>query len=110
MMGERVRYAFRMRLKPGTADEYRRLHEAVDDAVIDEIRRAGIHNYSIFVDGTDLFSYLEIDDLDKFAEVMRSSDGSRPWARAVTRLFAEKASDPATGMPPRLREVFRFDQ
>jgi L-rhamnose mutarotase len=55
-MGERLRYAFRMRLKPGTADEYRRLHEAVDDAVIDEIRRAGIHNYSIFVDGTDLFS------------------------------------------------------
>lgn len=109
-MAERVRYAFRMRLKPGTGGDYARLHEAVDPAVLDEIERAGAHNYSIFIDGEDLFSYLEIDDLERFAEVMRQTDPGRLWARAVAMLFADKGNDPNVGLPPRLREVFRFDQ
>ena len=108
-MAERTRYAFRMKLKPGTGEEYARLHEAVDPVVIDEIRRAGIHNYSIFLDGTDLFSYLEVDDLEQCAAVLLKGDPNRPWARLVTALFAEKRTDPAVGLPPRLTEVFRFD-
>ena len=110
MTGERIRYAFRMKLQPGTGQEYARLHEEVDPVVIDEIRRAGIHNYSIWLDGEDLFSSLEIDDLEGFAEVMKSTDPTRPWAVAVTKLFASREVDPATGMPPRMREVFRFDE
>jgi len=109
-MAERIRYAFRMRLRRGTAEEYVRLHHDVDSVVIDDIRRAGIHNYSIFLDGDDLFSYFEVDDLERLREVMLEGDPERPWARAVTALFAEKLTDPATGMPPRIREVFRFDQ
>ena len=108
-MSGRTRYALRMRLKPGTGDAYRQLHQTVDPVVIDEIRRAGIHDYSIFLDGDDLFSYFEVDDLDVLASVMKQSDPTRPWARAVIELFASKANDPATGMPPRLEEVFRFD-
>ena len=109
-MAERIRYAFRLKLRPGTGDEYVRLHEDVDPDVLDGIRRAGIHNYSIFIDGDDLFSYFEVDDLARLGDVMREGDPNRPWARAVTALFAEKGNDPATGMPPRLHEVFRFDE
>lgn len=109
-MAEPIRYAFRMKLRPGTAGEYVRLHEDVDPDVLDGIRRAGIHNYSIFLDGDDLFSYFEVDDLERLGRVMREGDASRPWARAVTALFAEKGEDPVTGMPPRLREIFRFDE
>ena len=78
--------------------------------MLDGIRRAGIHNYSIFIDGDDLFSYFEVDDLARLGEVVREGDPDGPWARAVTALFAEKGNDPATGMPPRLHEVFRFDE
>jgi L-rhamnose mutarotase len=99
-----------MKLRPRMGDEYVRLHEDVDPDVLDGVRRAGIHNYSIFIDGDDLFSYFEVDDLTCLGDVMRAGDPSRPWARAVTALFAEKGNDPATGMPPRLREVFRFDE
>ena len=109
-MPERARYAFRMKLKPGMAEDYIRLHRKVDPAVLDGIRNAGIHNYSIFLDGDDLFTFLEVDDLARFAEVMRQNDPDRPWARAVTALFAQKETDPETGMPPRLAEVFRFDE
>ena len=109
-MADRIRYAFRMRLRPDAAEEYVRLHQDVDSVVVEDIRRAGIHNYSIFLDGDELFSYFEVDDLERLGEVMREGDPERPWARAVTALFAEKLTDPATGMPPRLREVFRFDQ
>ena len=92
------------------AEEYVRLHHDVDPVVIEDIRRAGIHNSSIFLDGDDLFSYFEVDDIERLGEVMREGDPERPWARAVTALFAGKLADPATGMPPRLREVFRFGE
>jgi L-rhamnose mutarotase len=108
-MAQPARYAFRMKLKPGASEEYVRLHEDVDPVVIEQIRRAGISNYSIFLDGEDLFSYFEVDDLERLGEVMSEADPGRPWAKAVTALFAEKLTDAATGMPPRLREVFRFD-
>jgi L-rhamnose mutarotase len=104
-----IRYAFRIRLKPGTGEEYARLHDDVDQEVLEGIRRAGVHNYSIFLDAEDVFGYMEIEDLDRFAAEMRHSDPSRPWARAVINLFAQRDIDESVGFPRRLREVFRFD-
>ena len=44
------RIAFKMKLKPGFKDEYIRRHNAVWPEVADLIRRAGISDYSIFLD------------------------------------------------------------
>ena len=55
------RYAFKMRLHPSMADEYRRRHDAIWPELADLLKSAGISNYSIHLDagsGT-LFAYLE---------------------------------------------------
>ncbi|WAJ27673.1 L-rhamnose mutarotase [Antarcticirhabdus aurantiaca] len=43
-------YAFRMRLHPGQAEEYRRRHDAIFPELVDLLREAGVSDYSIFLD------------------------------------------------------------
>ena len=43
-------HAFRMKLKPGTAQEYRRRHEQIWPELAQLLRDAGIQDYSIFLD------------------------------------------------------------
>ena len=44
------KYAFRMQLNPGMADEYRRRHEAIWPELVALLRDAGIRDYSIHLD------------------------------------------------------------
>jgi L-rhamnose mutarotase len=55
------RYAFKMFLNPGCADEYRRRHDALWPELAKLLREAGIANYSIHLDEETsiLFAYLE---------------------------------------------------
>ena len=49
------RYAFRMRLNAGMEAEYRRRHDAIWPELVDLLQKAGISDYSIYLDrGTRL--------------------------------------------------------
>ena len=74
-----------MRLLPGAEAEYRQRHANVWPEMLAELRAAGAANYSIFLDGDDLFGYLEVDDLERFRAAhgreRRSTPAGRPtWA------------------------------
>jgi L-rhamnose mutarotase len=45
-----AKHAFRMVLKPGMADEYRRRHDALWPDLADALRAAGVTDYSIHLD------------------------------------------------------------
>ena len=55
------RYAFKMFLNPGKADEYRRRHDAIWPELRALMREKGVRNYSICLDAENglLFAYLE---------------------------------------------------
>jgi L-rhamnose mutarotase len=44
------KYAFRMRLNPGMADEYARRHDAIWPELAALLREAGVRDYSIHLD------------------------------------------------------------
>lgn len=44
------RYAFRMRLNDGMADEYKRRHDAIWPELVDLLHNAGVRDYSIHLD------------------------------------------------------------
>ncbi|MDN5567704.1 MAG: L-rhamnose mutarotase [Paracoccus sp. (in: a-proteobacteria)] len=54
------KYAFRMKLNPGMAMEYRRRHDAIWPELVELLRGAGVRDYSIHLDpATDaLFAVL----------------------------------------------------
>ena len=45
-----MNHAFRMKLKPGQVEEYRRRHDAIWPELAELLRTAGIYDYSIFLD------------------------------------------------------------
>ena len=56
--------AFRMKLKPGQVDEYRRRHDAIWPELAKAISAAGIYDYSIFLDEETLalFAVMKLRD------------------------------------------------
>ncbi|MDD7972224.1 L-rhamnose mutarotase [Roseinatronobacter alkalisoli] len=44
------KYAFRMQLKPGCQDDYKRRHDAIWPELVDLLKDAGVSDYSIHLD------------------------------------------------------------
>ena len=102
------RVGFLMRLLPGQEAEYRRRHAAVWPEMLEALRAAGAHNYSIYLRGDDLFGYLEVDDLEGFQRDITASAVNARWQREMAGLI-DPLTDPATGFHRRLDEVFHLD-
>ena len=73
-----------IQLKPGTIDEYKRLHAAVWPGVLKQIANSNIRNYSIFLKEPEnlLFAYWEYHGSDFAADMKRmaaDSETQRWW-------------------------------
>ena len=101
------RIGFRMRLLPGAEAEYVRRHAAVWPELLADLSAAGASNYSIFLDGEDLFGYLEVQDFEAFRAQMAHSDANDRWQPDMTALI-DPLTDPDTGFHRRMREVFHL--
>ncbi|SEE87692.1 L-rhamnose mutarotase [Streptomyces sp. 3213] len=68
-------------VRPELLDEYRELHRAVPEPVLDRIRRSRISTYSIHLLGDRLFSYFEYhgDDLAGDLAAMAEDEATRRW-------------------------------
>lgn len=102
------RIAFLMRMKPGTQEEYRRRHRQVWPEILADLKRAGCQNYSIYLCGTDLFAYLEVEDFSHYLAVMATSSASERWETQMRDILI-RDTEAATGFPPLLEEVFHLD-
>ncbi len=63
------RYGNIIKLRPEKLEEYKKLHEAVWEGVLDRIRASHITNYSIFYRDGLLFSYYEYVGTDHAADM-----------------------------------------
>jgi L-rhamnose mutarotase len=97
-----------MRVLPGREVEYRRRHAVVWPEMLDALRTAGCRDYSIFIRGSDLFAYLEVDDFAAFRASMAASPVNARWQAEMAELI-DPLTDPATGFHQRLEEVFHLD-
>ncbi|HET7726227.1 MAG TPA: L-rhamnose mutarotase [Candidatus Limnocylindrales bacterium] len=102
------RIGFRMRLRPGAEGEYRRRHAEVWPELLADLSAAGASNYSIFLDGEDLFGYLEVEDFERFRAAMAASGANARWQPGMASLI-DPLTDPATGFHRRMDEVFHLD-
>ena len=99
------RYAFKMFLNPGCAEEYRRRHNALWPDLAQLLKAAGISNYSIHLDQETsvLFAYLERRDdhgmdalaadpvmrrwWDHMKDIMRANPDGSPVAVPLAEMF-----------------------
>ncbi len=64
------RYGSLIQLKPEMLEEYKKLHEAVWEGVLAQIKDSNIRNYSIFYKDGLLFSYYEYIGTDHEADML----------------------------------------
>ncbi len=104
------RIAFRLKVRDGQEQEYKRTHRNVWPEMLQALKRAGISNYSIFMDGRDLFLYLEIDaDFEKAWRELSQTEISRKWQEYMSPIL-EPAEGLEPGEAPRgMEEVFHQD-
>lgn len=97
--------AFRMQLKPGMADEYRRRHDEIWPELVSLLRDAGIFDYHIFLDPPTgaLFAALKLRPdnrrealpehplmrrwWDHMADIMEVEPGNRPREWPLQPMF-----------------------
>ncbi len=103
------RVAFLINLKPGADPaEYQRRHNEIWPEMVEALRGAGIHNYSIFRHGETLFAYLECDDFARMARTLATDAVNARWQEYMRDMLTIE-SDPATGFAKTLPEMFHLE-
>ncbi len=102
------RMAFRMNIHEGTEGEYLRRHDEIWPEMLEALRRAGFHNYSIYRDGLTLFAYFEAENVRQtLAAIIRDPVNTR-WAAMMSDILIAE-SDTDTGFVPPLPEMFHME-
>jgi L-rhamnose mutarotase len=102
------RHAFLMQLKPGMEAEYQRRHDAIWPELVEALKDAGVHDYSIFLDrrtGT-LFAVQKLEDRARAAK-LREHPVVRRWWASMAPLMETHPDDAPVEWP--VDEVFRLD-
>jgi L-rhamnose mutarotase len=103
------RIAFIINLKPGADSvEYKRRHDEIWPEMVAALRGAGIQNYSIFRDGSKLFAYLEVEDLERMKQVLATDPTNARWQEYMRDMISLDV-DPETGFLRLLPEMFHMD-
>ena len=95
-----MNYAFRMKLKPGVVDEYKRRHDEIWPDLVQVLREAGVYDYSIFLDEEDmhLFAVLKLRDNHK-RELLPGHPVMRRWWGYMKELMYTQADGRPTEWP-----------
>ena len=90
------KYAFKMKLNPGCAEEYRRRHDAIWPELLDLLRTAGVSDYSIHLDPeTDiLFGVLWRRDGHGMADLPATAVMQRWWAHMADIMQTHPDNEP----------------
>ena len=100
-------------IDPSSIVEYRRHHEKIWPQIESAIREAGIRNYSIFLDGDQLFGYFEYhgpdEELTQRMQSLAASPRMREWWDIIEPLQLPREDRPAREWWLTLEEVFHQD-
>ena len=102
------RNAFKMKLKPGFAAEYRRRHDLIWPELSAELAKAGIRDYSIFLDEETLilFAVQKLTNGNTAAGLPNNLIVKKWWAYMKDIMDANPDDSPVTKP---LKEVFHAD-
>jgi L-rhamnose mutarotase len=93
--------AFRMQLRPGAEQEYRRRHDEIWPSLVAELRAAGIHDYRIFRDPENhcLFAVITRARRHRMDDLPNKPVVRRWWAMMADLMITE------TDLAPRVTDL-----
>jgi L-rhamnose mutarotase len=103
-----IRKAFLMYVNADAHNEYELRHRPIRDDLSDELKKHGVHNYSIFLEPatSQLFAYAEIESEEKWQQIADTDACRRWWAFMKDVMPTNEDNSPVSS---NLREVFHID-
>lgn len=102
------RVAFRLILREGKLDEYKRMHDDIWPEMLEELKAAKIQNYTIWNSGDDLFGYYEVADLVYSNRFLANSPIVAKWHSSMAGIYYPD-TDPVTGATKKMQIMFQFN-
>jgi L-rhamnose mutarotase len=100
------RFAWKAKLLPGAKAEYIRRHDEIWPEMTKVLDGAGIHNYSIWIAGDDIFGYYEAEKgVDFASKAQAESPVVARWNEYMKDVMKFEF-DPKTGTHYHLEQVF----
>jgi L-rhamnose mutarotase len=93
------------RTKPGKAEAYRRFHARIPEVVERLFRDLGVTNYTVFAWGDICFACLEVENYEELVERYNRHPEAQAFEKQAAE-FIEFESDPVTGWPLQLDEIW----
>lgn len=105
-----IRRSFRMTLKEGKLEEYKRKHDEVWPEISEILTSSGVTNYSIYYDKKDntLIEYMELTDDNTFDQ-MEDLEIIKKWNIYMKDLLVTKSEEDASPVVNELLEVFHHN-
>lgn len=103
------RFGFKMFLKPGCVEEYTRRHNELWPELAEQIKKAGVSNYSIFWDKDTnlLFAYQECEGGTTSQDTTTVDEITQRWWDMNADLMEVNSDNSPVTIP--LQEVFHLD-
>ena len=77
------RVTWKGHILPGKIEEYKERHANIWPEMTAMLNDAGIHNYTIWLTGNEIFGYYECEDADYAAKVQADSEVSVRWEESM---------------------------
>ena len=105
---EKKIFGFKMFLKPGFAEEYKRRHALLWPEMIKLLKENGIGNYSIFLDEetNNLFAYQEVSG-EGTSQDLGTTEINRKWWDFMADIMEVNPDNSPVTIP--LRQMFHLD-
>ncbi len=102
------RVSFKMKLKPGYEDEYKRRHDKIWPELVKELENAGVYDYSIYLDEETkiLFAFQKLKDDNTSDKLPERPIVKKWWAYMADIMDTNPDNSPVC---IDLKEVFHMD-
>ncbi len=103
-----IRQAFKMKIKPGFEQEYKRRHDEIWPVLVKELEAAGVSDYSIYLDEETLtlFAFQKLKDHNASAALPETEIVKKWWSYMSDIMETNPDHSP---MSTTLPEVFHMD-
>src|SRR5690625_1956263 len=104
-----IRKGFVMKVYPDKDEEYERRHHEIWPEMVEELRKHGVINYSIFLqkETNQLFGYLENEDEEKWSKRAETEIYQKWWSFMEPVMETNEDKRPVS---TDLKEVFHLEE
>lgn len=100
------RYAWKAIIIDGKKEEYIKRHNEIWPELVEVLKEAGISNYSIWINGNEVFGYYECEKGAEYATTTQANSKIVDKWNEYMKDVMVMVMDPKTGAQPKLEEVF----